>query len=306
MRNATKSEEDTQTSPEQAYLSRCRNAVLHNGSANSLVEKLIVDWRKTLLPCAPYSYHSSHKIHKKLNLKNLNKLIKDGNLSHLHIFHVGEFGVTMRIARSPNGPTLYFRVESFTLVRDVIKFQHRHHGGDHKLFTQPPIIVLNQFSFSDKKAHSEDSMAIQIAGEMLRSMIDVATKENVSHMGKYGRILFFSRVSTGDSLKDGTNILIEVRHYTVLGRSASKKTQLIEDLSKGTISSSLLKKISQGGDGSQCCEDLVRDLDGNRDVLKSADDESKIQLVEIGPRLTLRLLRIEQGLCGGTAIWPST
>ena len=64
-------------------------------------------------------------------------------VTHLMLFSKSATGNTnLRMALTPRGPTLHFKVENYSLCRDVEKAMKRPRGGgqDHKT---PPLLVMN-------------------------------------------------------------------------------------------------------------------------------------------------------------------
>eukprot|EP00009_Paramoeba_aestuarina_P015962 CAMPEP_0201529062 /NCGR_PEP_ID=MMETSP0161_2-20130828/40491_1 /ASSEMBLY_ACC=CAM_ASM_000251 /TAXON_ID=180227 /ORGANISM="Neoparamoeba aestuarina, Strain SoJaBio B1-5/56/2" /LENGTH=205 /DNA_ID=CAMNT_0047930679 /DNA_START=188 /DNA_END=801 /DNA_ORIENTATION=- len=205
----------------------------------------------------------------------------------------------MRIARVPDGPTLHFRVESYALVRDIINMQEKHYGGDQKLYSRPPIIVLNKFSSStDVTKARRKNFPIEAVGETLRSLFDVTSLDQMSNVNKIGRVLLFSRVSK-DGVSDDDEVFIDVRHYVVLGSRTNGK-RLLDKLSNK--SSKLSLEIINRMESVNSSQDLLRAMEEVPNFeseveevnlpLRNREGKCNIKLVEIGPRLTLRLLRV--------------
>ena len=66
-------------------------------------------------------------------------------VSHLLLFSRSTTGNTnLRIALTPRGPTLHFRVEQFSLCKDVQRAQ-KHPKGGGKEYLTAPLLVMNNF-----------------------------------------------------------------------------------------------------------------------------------------------------------------
>ena len=292
---------------------RTRNAVLHFGASSSLLEQLIVDWRKALFPVTPYSFTAAYKKQDKIKLSELKTGLGEGHVSHVHLFHLNQSGMTLRIARMPCGPTLLFRVESFERMRDVMGAQTRSYGADQRLYRHPPLVILNKFPYEHRSAAPPAEKAAFLAGEMFRSLFPANVVEGASKDRKMKRVLLFSRVQT-----DSGEVLIDTRHYAIIGKSATKKQRAMDLLQKGKVPRLLMHKLQQSGgsyddfikgiDDRDC--GFTTDTDGEGEVIQLPEDtsfggyrnECRIKLVEIGPRLSLRLLSIEEGVCSGKVI----
>ena len=64
------------------------------------------------------------------------------NVTHLVIFTASKAATYMKLARLPQGPTLTFKVDSFTLAREVRAAQRRPQGSARD-YTSAPLQVLN-------------------------------------------------------------------------------------------------------------------------------------------------------------------
>jgi ribosome biogenesis protein SSF1/2 len=66
-------------------------------------------------------------------------------VTHLLLFSRSDSGNTnLRIATTPRGPTLHFRVENYSLCKDVRRAQ-RHPKGGGKEFITPPLVRIPSF-----------------------------------------------------------------------------------------------------------------------------------------------------------------
>ena len=66
------------------------------------------------------------------------------NVSHLMMFSKTERGIYLRLGRLPEGPTLTFRVLSYSLVKDIVNSLKRHHM-EAKQFLHHPLLIMNNF-----------------------------------------------------------------------------------------------------------------------------------------------------------------
>jgi hypothetical protein len=72
-------------------------------------------------------------------------------VSHLLLFSRSEAGNTnLRLARTPRGPTLHFRVEKYSLCKDIFKSQKHPRAGATD-FHVAPLLVMNNFITSDEQ-----------------------------------------------------------------------------------------------------------------------------------------------------------
>ena len=63
-------------------------------------------------------------------------------VSHFIILSETDIGTNMRIARHPRGPTLHFRVEDYTLTREVVASQMKPKAPSRAEFSNSPLVRL--------------------------------------------------------------------------------------------------------------------------------------------------------------------
>lgn len=87
------------------------------------------------------------------------------------IFSRTELGMYLKIARLPRGPTLTFKIQNFSLARDVISSLKKQLVFE-RAFKQSPLIVLN--SFSGEGVH------MKLMASMFQNMFPTINLTNVS------------------------------------------------------------------------------------------------------------------------------
>ena len=59
-------------------------------------------------------------------------------VTHLMLFSKSASGNTnLRLAKTPRGPTLHFRVEKYSLCKDIQRAQKHYKSGGHEYHTAP-------------------------------------------------------------------------------------------------------------------------------------------------------------------------
>ena len=198
--------------------------------------------------------------------------------------------VNLRVARLPGGPTLSFKIRSFSLVREV-RAQQKRPFESQAAYATAPLVVLD--SFGSKEKH----VALQrVTFEALFAPIDVSTVK----VADMRRVVLFH--------KDGDGV--EMRHYAVQASAANVSKPVkrvvevknIPDLSKLKDISEYVTRIDPGSDseGEDAVAPMAGKFGGRGNVAKR---ESKIKLVELGPRLRLRLYKVERGVCSGDVLY---
>ena len=158
-------------------------------------------------------------------------------------------------------------------------------------YATAPLVVLD--SFGSKEKH----IALQrVTFEALFAPIDVSTVK----VADMRRVVLFH--------KDGDGV--EMRHYAVQASAANVSKPVkrvvevknIPDLSKLKDISEYVTRIDPGSDseGEDAVAPMAGKFGGRGNVAKR---ESKIKLVELGPRLRLRLYKVERGVCSGDVLY---
>lgn len=65
------------------------------------------------------------------------------------IFSCTDLGIYLRLGKVPRGPTLTFKIVSFSTIRDVISIQKKPQFPN-KEFNCSPLVVLNNFPNDDE------------------------------------------------------------------------------------------------------------------------------------------------------------
>ena len=109
------------------------------GKVGSSVSQLVKDVRQVLEPGTA----SRLKERNANRLKDFIVMAGPLEVSHLLLFSRSQSGnTTLRIGVTPKGPTLHFRVENYSLCKDILKSQ-KHPKASKALHLNPPLVSLN-------------------------------------------------------------------------------------------------------------------------------------------------------------------
>lgn len=263
--------------------------VIHRGLPGEHIVELTKDFRKIMEPYTAMSL----KERKKNRIKDFVSIASVLHVTHMCIFTRTEQGMYFKLCRLPRGPTLTFKVHSFSLVRDVISLLKKQLVYD-ELFKNAPLVVLNNFS--------GEGMQLKLIASMFQNMFPTINLTSVN-LSTIRRCLCLNY--------NPTSKIIDLRHYAIkvvpvgLSKGVKKLVQAkIPNLSKcedfadfltrGTISE------SEGEDDPASHVTLPQNLSsrGNH-----ANSSSAIRLSELGPRLTLELIKVEDGLLDGEVLY---
>ncbi|KAJ2558847.1 rRNA-binding ribosome biosynthesis protein [Coemansia sp. RSA 1933] len=220
-------------------------------------------------------------------------------LTHLMLFSQTESGTNLRIGRIPRGPTLYFRVNKYSLARDCLRLQKTPHTSDAE-FKTSPLIILNNFAGEGK------GKELKLMTAMLQNMFP-AISPSTMHLSEARRVVLFN-------YNDETD-MVDFRHYTIVvkpvGVTKGVKRVILsnnvpslagyDDISEYVLREAFASE-SDMEDGPDSEVTLAQDYigRGNR-----RNEQRAVRLLELGPRMELKLMKVEGGLCQGEVLFHS-
>lgn len=226
-------------------------------------------------------------------------------ISHMLAFSQNQERLFMRIAKTPQGPTLTFRVHQFSLAKHVQKLQRRP-VNTNTLTSSPPIVVTN--NFGDSSAPPQIKL-MRITFQNMFPAINVATVK----LKDCRRVILFHLI---EDENEGQRI--EVRHYAIKATPVGvnrkvrrlvqtkipnlKNVQDIADYISGNANASTSVDAASDSEpeDSNAVVELAQNYAGRGNKGQS---KSALKLVELGPRLSMALQKVEQGLGDGNVMF---
>lgn len=215
-------------------------------------------------------------------------------VSHLLLLSQTDSTTNLRLGKLPQGPTLYFRVLRFSLIREILALQRKPRSPSTEYRTAP-LLVLNNMPLES----SHGKLLCSMLQNLFPSIHTAKTK-----LSEVRRVVLFDYNAQED--------VIEMRHYVInvklVGLSKSIKRLVrseIPDLNNFADAAEYVLKAEANLSESEVEPDSVLALDqdcadpGN--VARS--QQRSIQLSECGPRLTLRLVKVTEGLNTGKVLY---
>ncbi|ORX48136.1 Brix-domain-containing protein [Piromyces finnis] len=265
-----------------------RSFVIRSGVVGRAVSYLVRDVRKVMEPNTAVKLRER----KTNKLKDFVQVAGHYGVTHFLIFSQTKVGTNLRIARTPRGPTLTFRINQYSTIKDVLSLQTnpRSKGTEYK---NPPLLVLNNFGDNDKHMKLMTAMF-----QNLFPPINVQTMK----LGEAKRVLLLNYDSETDR--------IDFRHYyigikiTGVNKSIKRIIQTeVPNLNKfDDISEYILREAhaseSDIEDGPDSTIVIPQKLNRNQRT-----EQRAVRLTEIGPRMTLQLTKIQNGFCDGSIIY---
>ncbi|ODH25847.1 hypothetical protein ACO22_05003 [Paracoccidioides brasiliensis] len=313
------------------------------GEVGPSVSQLVKDVRAMMEPDTA----SRLKERKSNKLKDYTVMTGPLGVTHLLLFSKSSTGNTnFRLALAPRGPTLHFRVENYSLCKDVVKAL-KHPKGWGKLHLTPPLLVMNNL-MSSNTDNEHISKAVpkhleSLATTVFQSLFPLISPQTTP-LSSIRRIMLLNRELTPEQTEDGLYIL-NLRHYAITTkrtgipkrirrlnpkeqRHRDRKTGALPNLGKlDDVADYLLDPSAAGYTSASETEldtdaevevlentakkvlnkrELQRMKGGEKKSSKPSDpnvEKRAVKLVELGPRMKLKLTKVEEGLCGGKVLW---
>ncbi|KAL8933032.1 MAG: hypothetical protein Q9216_006554 [Gyalolechia sp. 2 TL-2023] len=274
-------------------------------------------------------------------------------VSHLLLFSKSSTGNTnLRLALVPKGPTLHFRVEKYSLCKDVQK-SSRHPTGGGKEYLSPPLLVMNNFFSQDADDAGMRPVPRHLetlATTVFQSLFPPISPQ-ITPLSSVRRVLLLNRelpksTSTARSI-DESKYVVNARHYaivtkptglskgvrriSVVGRTSKERRSrmAMPNLGKLEDVADYIADPSVAGAGYTSGSENEMETDAeveisNTNPLRACDAKHRgvapdgeiknhlngvrihkraVRLVELGPRMKLRMTKVEEGVCGGKVIW---
>lgn len=264
-------------------------------------------------------------------------------VTHLMLISKSKNGNTnLRLALTPRGPTIHFRIENYSLCKDVAKALKRPRGQG-KGHLNPPLLVMNNFMSSSPEDLEKVPKHLESLVTTVFQSLFPPISPHLTPLSSIQRIMMLNRESTPESEKDGSYKL-SLRHYAITTKrvdvsrrlrrldprqqkNKDKKDRVVPNLGRLNDVADYLLDPADGGFTSasetemdtdaevEVMESSTRKVLNKRDMQKLKEGEKKpnktsssverraVKLVELGPRMKLKLMKVEEGLCGGKVMW---
>jgi ribosome biogenesis protein SSF1/2 len=278
-------------------------------------------------------------------------------VTHLMLFSRSNTGNTnMRLALTPRGPTFHFRVEQYSLCKDIRQNMKRPKSGGSEHLTAP-LLVMNNFntpaaadeSSTDKQPPRVPKHLESLATSVFQSLFPPINPTATPLKG-IKRVLLADRLPPTPSSDGAATYILNLRHYAIETRTAKSVPKALRRLDAA-------EKLTHAGAGQKRKRNALPNLGGLTDVADylldphaadgftsgsdsepdtdaeveitaslakklskrkqaaagkdgAANGEKRdnverkaIKLHELGPRLKLRLTKVEEGVCAGKVMW---
>ncbi|PKS06708.1 hypothetical protein jhhlp_006782 [Lomentospora prolificans] len=308
------------------------------GEVGSSISQLAMDVRRVMEPGTA----SRLKERKANRLRDYVTMTGPLGVTHLLLFSRSERGnVNLRVALSPKGPTLNFRVEKYSLAKDIQKTQRRPRGVG-KEFTTPPLLVMNNFTSPGADSKSKVPKHLESLVTTVFQSLFPPINPQATPLKTIRRVLLLNREPDKDG-EEGSFVL-NFRHYAITTKTtglsrplrrlnAAEKLLSSKPGKKGGVPNlGKLEDIADFMIGGENGEGYMTDYTSGSEVDTDAEvevvdeaprrisrkaaaegaepegeqekvEKRAVKLVELGPRMKLRLTKVEDGIAAGKVMW---
>ncbi|KAI0797849.1 Brix domain-containing protein [Abortiporus biennis] len=292
-----------------------KSFVIKHGQVGASLAQLVRDIRKVMEP----NTASRLRERARNKLKDFIVMAPPLGVTHLLAFTLTDIAPSFRIIRLPAGPTLSFRVERYSLVKDILKTSRRARNIGSVEYLTPPLLVLASFPPPGPGTPPHLSLVMK----SFQTLFPPLAPQSIS-LSSARRVVLVSYNSENGTI-DFRHYLITVKPYGVSRRvqkildgataakSSSSSKHVLDLGSEKDIADFLLRKKGEPGprseDGYESAASTASSVAGDdADAISLADDyvgrnnkkgqKRAVRLDEIGPRMELKLIKITEGVPG--------
>uniref|UniRef100_A0A8C3KG28 Brix domain-containing protein n=1 Tax=Calidris pygmaea TaxID=425635 RepID=A0A8C3KG28_9CHAR len=239
------------------------------------------------------------KVRKNNSLKDFVAVAGPLGVTHFLVFSKSSSSINFKLFRLPGGPTLTFKVMQYSLIKDVVSSLKRHRMHEQQ-FTHHPLLVLSNFGLQQ--------IQVKLMASMFQNMFPSINVHRVNLNSIKRCVLISYNTETQ---------LLDFRHYSVkvvpVGVNKAVKKLLQEKFPNMSRLEDISELLVPGADIN--LSESEAEQDGTHNVLELPQayagrgnmkaQQSAVRLTEIGPRMTLQLIKVEEGLAQGSVLYHS-
>ncbi|GAV53319.1 hypothetical protein ZYGR_0AI06030 [Zygosaccharomyces rouxii] len=324
----TKKRTHVATNPEEinkipkSMVIRVGQTSMNNHSLNQLVK----DFRHIMEPYTALKL----KERKSNKLKDFVVMCGPLSVSHLFIFTQSERtgNVSLKVARAPHGPTVTFQLEDFSLSKDIKRFLRRPKSLNDEDTLNPPLLVLNGFnSLKNKQETPNEEANVEKVIVSLFQNAFPPLNPSKTQLNTIKRVFMVN--------KDPATGEISLRHYYIdihevdisknlkhLYNAKNNLHKSVPNLNRKEDISSLVFDHDVGAytSESEVEDEAVVSMVDKKDVKVGSEQQQQqqkpeeeeaeeqptrkkaVKLTELGPRINMKLVKIEEGVCSGKVL----
>ena len=280
----TDTEDQAATPPPRAF-------VFSKGKVSAPLKALVEDLKRVMSPNTAQALRAR----KTNKLRDFVDVAGELNVSFFLIVSATDKSSYLRVVRTPQGPTLTFRINSYSLASDLSATLRKPYSAGAGVWQSSPLLVLSDF---DKSVQHEmlQSTVLQnlfpefnVADAKLAACRRVVLVHKLPDGGSELRQFVIQAVPTG--ISKGVKKLMRSSKLPSLGRY----NDMADFLLRGGYSSDSGAETDEEDKA-----ELPQDYVGRN---SKANQKVSIKLHEVGPRMSLDLVKVEDGLCSGATLY---
>jgi ribosome biogenesis protein SSF1/2 len=272
-----------------------RSLVFRRGKVPTGVRDLVPDMRRMFMPNTALNL----KERKFNSMRDYVSVSAQLGISHFWAFSATDAGPYLRFAKVPQGPTLTFRMLEYSLASDVRNAQRRPVSLQDGDFAQAPLLVLNNF------ANAGMDQGVSLMAEMFRRAFPAVDVKS-TRLKEMRRVILIDRDEGED--------IVRIRHYVVRVQAAGLSKPVRKITVRGKVPKlAKFTDVAELVDGSGAPGAFSSDSEMDETPMPVTLPQpikklrrganSTLRLVEVGPRLTLQLVKAQGGLCEGPVLY---
>ncbi|CED82284.1 RNA-binding protein required for 60S ribosomal subunit biogenesis [Phaffia rhodozyma] len=295
-----------------------KSFVIKSGHVGTSVAQLVRDIRKIMEP----NTASRLKERASARLRDYLTMAPALNVTHLLVLTLSPqtASLHMRVARLPAGPTLTFKVERYSLMKDLSNAKTKNVGHAPSLgeFRTPPLLVLSNFNPAPGE---KPQPQLKLMSSMFQGMFPPIQIDK-SALPSFRRVLLISY--------HAPTHLISIRHYIISIRPTGVSRRLRRTLESSTNPQSFSRPVDLSNDN-DISDYLLRAQQDGYETGSETEGESEgegsegengmksgrvelpadyvgrgnkkgtnkaVRLVEVGPRMECKLVKVVEGIVG--------
>ncbi|KAJ6606539.1 Brix domain-containing protein [Mycena vulgaris] len=284
-----------------------KSFIIKHGPVGHSIAQLVRDFRKVMEP----NTASRLKERTRNKLKDYLTLAPALQVTHLLAFTLTPIAPSLRIIRLSSGPTLSFRVERYSLMKDILNTSRRARSIGME-YLSPPLLVLASFPAPSPTTPPHLTLLMK----SFQTLFPPLSPHTLA-LSSARRVVLVSYNAERGTV-DFRHYVITVKPYGVSKRvrrvldGAQKASGGVLDLgNEKDVADFLLRKRGEAGpdggyESAASSTESVAGDDG--DAVDLADDyvgrnnkkgqRRAVRLDEVGPRMELRLVKITEGVPG--------
>ncbi|CAE6504657.1 unnamed protein product [Rhizoctonia solani] len=289
-----------------------KSFVVKHGQVGPALSQLVRDLRKVMEPNTASRLRVRRSCERKRNkLKDYLVIAPTLGVTHIIALTLTPIAPSLRIVKLSAGPTLSFRIESYSLAKDLLGAS-RHARSIGMEYLSPPLLVLASFPPPGPGTPPH----LSLIQKFFQALFPPLSPHTIS-LSSARRVILISYNSESGTISIrhyliGVRALGVSRHIRKLVDGKAAASHKVLDLGKeNDLADYVLRAPGETGpDGYESASSAASDVDGEGGAAEvhlagdyvgrnnRAGSKRAVKLTEIGPRLELRLVKITEGVPG--------